>query len=240
MDLSWEQCSQILRHTVIPGNPDKLNPNSMKYQATATKRSSITFAQQFFWHTTFEAVLNKLRELNTGEYNLTGKTFRELIWNFIVDGDKTFMHVSLIHLNVNGLIDRKNHEKILYDSRCSITMYCTGPFSGNTGPTVFVMEGEIIRPSVNEKLLKKNGAKEGSTIIMNPTAFIIEEAWKKMMPSIVKVLCTMPNVKENPQWWMLEIFDGFGPHLSSLAAMEIRHNNNTISMKEEGKSSYDN
>jgi hypothetical protein len=87
-------------------------------------------------------------------------------------------------------------------------------------------------------MLKKHGAKEGSTIVMTPTAFMTEEAWKRMTPSLVKGLRAMPIVEANPQWWMLEIFDGFGPHLSSLAAMEIRHENKILSMKEEGDSSH--
>ena len=53
-DLSWKQCLQILRCRIIPGNPDKLKPNAMKAQAT-TKRSAITVAQQFRWHTTYKA-----------------------------------------------------------------------------------------------------------------------------------------------------------------------------------------
>lgn len=236
--LSRKQCSQILHRTIIPGNPDKLKPHAMKAQATTTKRSAITVAQQFRWHTTFEAGLNKLRELNTGQCKLTGKTFGELIRHFIIGGDETCMHASSSHLHVIGSTDRKKHEKILHDSRCSITMYRTGSVAGDTGPTVFLLEGERIRSNFTDKMLKKHGAKEGSTIVMTPTAFMTEEAWKRMTPSLVKGLRAMPIVEANPQWWMLEIFDGFGPHLSSLAAMEIRHENKILSMKEEGDSSH--
>jgi hypothetical protein len=31
-----------------------------------------------------------------------------------------------------------------------------------------------------------------------------------MTPSIVKGYRALPVVKDNPQWWMIEIFDGFG------------------------------
>jgi hypothetical protein len=236
--LNRKQCSQILHRTIIPGNPEKLKPNAMKAQATTTKRSAITVAQQFRWHTMYEAGLNQLRERNTGVCNLTGKTFGELIRHFIVGGDETCMHASAGHTYVIGSTGRKKHEKILHDSRCSITMYRTGSVAGDTGPTIFLMAGERIRSNFNDAMLKRNGAQEGSTIIMTPTAFVTEEAWTKMTPSLVRGLRSMPIVIDNPQWWMLEIFDGFGPHLSSLAAMEIRHDNKILAMKEEGDSSH--
>jgi hypothetical protein len=46
-DLAQKQCSQILHHKIILSNPEKLKPNAMKAQATTTKRSAITIAQQF-------------------------------------------------------------------------------------------------------------------------------------------------------------------------------------------------
>ena len=113
------------------------------------------------------------------------------------------MHASPGHLNVIGSTYQKKHENILHNYSCSITMYRTGSITGNTGPNVFLVEGEIIRSIFNDKLIKKHGAKEGSTIIMTLTAFMTEEAWKTMTPSLVKGLRKMPIVKANPWWWML-------------------------------------
>ena len=140
-DLSRKQCSYILHRTIIPGNPDKLKTNAMKYQAMKTKWSAITFAQHFFWYNMFEDGLNKIFYLSIGECNLKGKTFGELIWNFIVNGDKTCMHASSRNLHVISSKDRNKHENILHNSCCSIPMYCTGSIAGNTGPTDFFMEG---------------------------------------------------------------------------------------------------
>ena len=47
----------------------------------------------------------------------------------------------------------------------------------------------------------------------------------------------MDVVKENPQWWCLEILDGFGAHLSNLPALRKRYNNKIITLKEEADSS---
>lgn len=48
----------------------------------------------------------------------------------------------------------------------------------------------------------------------------------------------MPIVKSNPQWWVLEIFDGFGAHLNSLEANQIRADNKVLSLKEEADTSH--
>ena len=61
------------------------------------------------------------------------------------------------------------------------------------------------------------------------------EAWEEMTPCV----CKGPQrinviVAENPQWFMLEIFDIFGAHLFSLPAMKEMFDNKIISLKEEG------
>ena len=74
---------------------------------------------------------------------------------------------------------------------------------------------------------------------MTPTVFITEETWEKSTPHIVKVLrSTDPIVADNTQWWMLEVFDGFGPHTSSFKPMQYRTNNKIITVKEEGYSPH--
>ena len=65
------------------------------------------------------------------------------------------------------------------------------------------------------------------------------EAWEEMTPCVCKGLQSINAiVAENPQWFMLEIFDGFGAHLFSLPVMKERFDDNIISLKEEGDSSH--
>jgi hypothetical protein len=60
-----------------------------------------------------------------------------------------------------------------------------------------------------------------------------------MTPSVIKGLWNMNEyVKANPQWFMLEIFDGFGAHLASFPAMTQRFENKILALKEEGDSSH--
>ena len=48
----------------------------------------------------------------------------------------------------------------------------------------------------------------------------------------------MHFVHDNQQWWVLEILDGFGPHVSSLEAMKVREDHKILVLKEEGDSSH--
>ena len=74
---------------------------------------------------------------------------------------------------------------------------------------------------------------------MTATAFMNEKLWETMTPSVIKGLQLASSiVNANPQWWVLEVFDGFGPHTSSLSSMQIRFDNNILSLKEEGDSSH--
>ena len=46
----------------------------------------------------------------------------------------------------------------------------------------------------------------------------------------------MPVVKGNLQWWMVEIFNGFGSYLNNLSSLKKRVDTKTLSLKEEGDS----
>ena len=59
-----------------------------------------------------------------------------------------------------------------------------------------------------------------------------------MAPNIVEGIRQMPVVRDNPQWWELAVFDGFGSHLTGLRAMKVRDENKILSLKEEGDSSH--
>ena len=103
---------------------------------------------------------------------------------------------------------------------------------------MILLAGKQKRKFYTDKFLINNGAALGSTIIMTETAFMTTEAWVKMTPKLMKGYRSLPYIKDNPQWWFLEITDGFGAHHNSLEAMELRYNAKCISLKEEGDSSH--
>ena len=166
-------------------------------------------------------------------YNLTGKTFGEVIQNFVYGGDDTcFQSCGNGKARVFGSYGKKKHKKKTSDSQVSITMYCNGSISGCTGPTILFLEGKSHRLHFTYEWLTDNGAEIGSTVFMNPNAFMTENAWEKATPNTVKGMRNADSiVADNPQWWMLEVFDGFGPHTSSLKAIQYLANNKIIAVK---------
>lgn len=89
-----------------------------------------------------------------------------------------------------------------------------------------------------DQFLVNNGAAKGSTIVMTPTGYMTEEAWIEMAPSIADGIRAMPVIVDNPDWWVVKIIDGFGPHTSSLKAMEIYEERKILLVKEEGDTSH--
>ena len=239
--LTRDQARLHLNRTLLKNHPDQVKPKPKVAQATTTKRSAITVEQQFRRHMTYDSSLDELMKRNTGLCRLTGLKFDELIHHFLVGADETCMMACEDgKILVIGSAGRKKHEKKTNDSRVSITMYRTECVAGDTGPTVFLLKGVRKRQGFTDAFLeKKCEAKVGSTIIMTPNAFMTIDAWEAMTPSVCKGLRNINKfVAANPQWWMLEIFDGFGAHLLSFTAMQQRLDNKILSLKEEGDSSH--
>ncbi len=230
--LSRVQARQPFSRTIRPNHPTNiLKTKTMTAQATTTKRPAITVPQQFHWLRTYNGCLDDLRRRNLGVCNLTGKTFDELIRHFMVGGDETCMQACANGVvQVVGSARRKKHVMKTNDSRVSITMYRTGNIADVTGPTIFLLEGKRKREGFTDKFLVDHGAAIGSKCIMTATAFMTEEAWVQATPSVIKGLGSSdPIVQANPQWWVLEVFNGHGgPHTMSLPALQLCYDNNIL------------
>ena len=237
-DLSHTQAKSFVQHTLKKRSAGRLKPRPVKAQKTTSKRSQCTVAQQYRWFKNYEKAISFLREKNTGICNKTGKQFGELIEHFILGGDETCLIADADgDLKIVGEYGKKKHEKKAADYKGSITMYRTGNAAGNNGPTAFVMKGKKRRAGYSDAFLRQEGCAEGSTIVMTENAFMTDAAWETMADSIVRGYRGMPIVRDNPQWWMVEIFDGFGAHLNNLPALKKRVIAKILSLKEEGDSS---
>ena len=104
-------------------------------------------------------------------------------------------------------------------------------------PTVFLMEGNNRRSGFSDEYLVESGCSVGSTIKMTEKAFMIEEVWLIMTTKLIEGYRSLPYVKYNPQWYVMENFYGFGSHCMNHTALEMRLDANIISIKEEGDSS---
>ena len=236
-ELTAEQAKNH-RRTFMKKNAGVLKPKAVKAQKTTSRRSQCTVAQQFRWRKMVDKAMNILRERNTGVCQVTGKTFGELIEHFIIGGDETNLICDADgDMKIIGEFGRKKHEKKVSDCRASCTMYRTGAAGGSNGPTAFVMAGKEARTGFTETFIEERGCAPGSCIQMTEKAFMTEEAWLAMSPDIVKGYRAMPFIEWNPQWWVVEILDGFGAHLNNYEALKMRADAKIISIKEEGDSS---
>jgi hypothetical protein len=77
-------------------------------------------------------------------------------------------------------------------------MYRTGVAAGHNGPTVFLLKGKKRKSGFIETFLKQEGCALGLTICMTVNAYMTEEAWEKMSPSLFKGYRNLPVVKEIP------------------------------------------
>ena len=120
-------------------------------------------------------------------------------------------------------------------------MVRTGSVAGTTGPTIFLLKGaKQNRKEFSDEFLVKYGCAPGSTIIMTESAYMTDEAWLEASKAIVKGYRSMPYVKDNPHWLVLELLDGFKSHENVLAAHRLRAEHNIRSLKEESNSSHAN
>ena len=71
---------------------------------------------------------------------------------------------------------------------------------------------------------------------MTDYAFMTTADWEAMTPCLMIGYRSMTYIVDNPDWWFIEITDGFGAHHNSLSAIEMRTNVKCISLKEEGDS----
>jgi hypothetical protein len=81
----------------------------------------------------------------------------------------------------------------------------------------------------------------GSKVIMTENAYITDEAWLEASKSIVDGYCQLLlYIKENEDWYIAELLDGFKSHENVLNAHKLRADDLIISLKEESNSSHAN
>ena len=88
----------------------------MKVQATKMKRTSITDQSQWLWCDFVTSMFNDLWRKNGGLFKNTGKTFRELMQNFLLGLVEACITTDAGgNIRIIGAADRKNHKKIIAD-----------------------------------------------------------------------------------------------------------------------------
>ena len=236
--LSEEQANNHFHPTFKKKHKGKINPKSVIAQKTTSRPSQCKVSQQFRWRTTIDKAIAFLLERDIVICRVTGKSFGELIEHFMIGIDETCLIADYDgYMRIIGEFGKRKHENMSGYCHASAKMCCTGTAGGSNTPTVFLMEGKNRRSDFSDEYLAESGCAVGSTIKMTEKAFMKEEAWLKMTPKLIEGYLSIPYVKDNPQWYVIDIFDGFGAHCMNHAALEMRLEANIISIKEEGGSS---
>ena len=184
----------------------------------------------------FERALAFLRERNTGVSKLNGKSFGEVIDEFVWYGDETGFQACSGELKIVGDTDIPKHERRTADSRVSASFYRLGNAKGQEGPTIFMPPGKYRKAAFTDAFLEEHGAPPGSTIVMTPNGYMTEEAWIEASPKIAAGIRALID-KHNPDWWALKVVDGYIPHTTSLEAMEVYEKKKILLLKEEADTS---
>jgi hypothetical protein len=172
---------------------------------------------------------------------ISGKTFGELIHCFITAGDETYLMASDDNCGVKviGAAKRKKHKKKSDDCRSSISLYRTGAVAGDTGQTIFLIKVKTKRHGFTDQYLQSNGCAIGSNVVITENVFMTGDSWERMTPNVILGIRNINKyVAATPQWWVLEICDGFGDHLLSHKVNEEYFSAKILSLKEEGYTSH--
>ena len=123
----------------------------------------------------FDVMRNELARLNVPDGK--GADFADLGAHFIVCSDEAcLMAGARGGVKVLGDVDKAKHEKIINDSRASITIMRCASTAGSTGPTNFVMHGTKLKEGYTDKFLLRHGAAPGSSFAISPSGFMTREA----------------------------------------------------------------
>ena len=108
-----------------------------------------------------------------------GKTFGEVIDEFIYGVDETCMVASGGAIKIMGAAGRIKHKRKNGDLRDSITLLRTGSSVGQTGASIIIVKGKRVRDHINTKYLMDWGASVSSRIVATENAFMTTETWEK-------------------------------------------------------------
>ena len=214
------KATRVWHKTIWPrGRKMGLLTGTVRAQAgTEGRTAAAAESLQRHWHETVDDAFERLKQLNQHIDN-----FDELMPHFIFNLDEECVMASGYTNKVVGSTAKKKHDDNSGTSRVSITSIRTGNAAGDSGPTFFAMSGQKRHESYTASFLVRNGAVEGSDIIMTPGAFMTDEAWAELVPKLVKGLRSVRVVRDYPDAWVLISWDGFKSHTKPTAAIATLH-----------------
>ena len=161
----------------------------------------------------------------------------KLVDQFTINLDESCMVASDGNLHIIASKSKKKSEKNVADSRESITVVRVGSAGGIDGPRFYLAKGKEIELATFKKFTDNYSAPAGSRVIMTPNAYMTDEAWSELVPSLCEGIRSMHGIKDHPDCWVVLSLDGFGSHLGTESLL-VFHQNKILVIKEEGDTSH--
>ena len=114
--LEWKQAKDKLDWSVLTKacSDGKIKRSPLEVQTTTTEQNPITHQSKWRWCGFVTYMFNVLRKKNMGVCKNTGKTFGELMRNFVLDLVEAYILADAgINIRIIGAAERKKHENII-------------------------------------------------------------------------------------------------------------------------------
>ena len=180
-------------------------------QKTTTSQTQIRSEGQLRWHAVLDAVWDDLTKHNVLPPGDARKIFELVKEHFWLNLDETCIQCNDGNIRIVGSKERKTQSKITDDSRFSITILRVGNAAGSDGPIIIILKGKDkkIYSKVLNDIVKAFGCPPGSCVINTPSAYMTDEAWKELVPALIKGIRQMPVIRDYPQFKCMVSMDGY-------------------------------
>ena len=180
----WHNTLKQLHRRVITGN--------IKVQSTTKDRTAAISAEnQIKWFDVVAEARAECRRLSGEEPDADGRTYRQLEHYFTANLDEEGLLANIGGNLIVGDKEKGKHERTNDDSRVSISAVRCGIAAGVKGPSLYLMTGTNKRAGFTDRHLVEHGAPPGSTVVMTPSAYMMNSVWDEIAETIAKGLCNM-------------------------------------------------
>jgi hypothetical protein len=160
----------------------------------------------------------------------------KLVDHFTMNLDESCMQASASNLRIISSQSKLKHEKNTFDCRESITVVRVGSAANDDGPRFYLVKGKEIKFNSFRNFTANYNAPEGSYVLMTPSAYMTDEAWRELVPHLCRGIRSMKGVCDHPDFWVVLSLDGFGSHLDTDALLVFTEYKILV-IKEEGDTS---
>ena len=155
---------------------------------------------------------------------------------FTLNLDEACFLASSGNVHVIGGAEKPKHEKNIQDCCDSITTVRVGSAGDVDGPRIYLAKGKTLELESLKNFCDNYIAPPGSCVEMTPSAYMTNDAWKRICPKLCKGIRAMEVIRDHPDKWVVFSLDGFGSHLCPKSLLVFAEHKILV-VKEEGDTS---